>query len=98
MDVRDGPVKTGRPFVRIPEMRGTAILLLGLLAACRSSPPPEAPGHFQERLLAVIPGGADVRVPPAFSPDGRAVAYVAQTPDGSWAVRGEWKSRRLDAL
>jgi hypothetical protein len=88
--VRDGPVKTGRRFVRIPAMRGIAAALLTCLAACHAT--------FEERLLAVIPEGADVRVPPAFTPDGRHVAFVATSPRGDWVIHGRWESPRLDAI
>lgn len=73
-------------------MQGRAILPLVLLASCSHS------ANFQERLLATIPEGADVWVPPAFAPDGSTVAFVAQTPDGSFVMRESWKSRRLDAI
>ncbi|HEY3226148.1 MAG TPA: hypothetical protein VGK61_04010 [Planctomycetota bacterium] len=79
-------------------MRRILVSLLGFLAACRSPSPAEAGPAFEERLLATIPEGVEVFVPIAFSRDGRQAAYVAQTSGGYWAVRGSWKSRRLDAI
>jgi len=77
------------------QMRG--LILLGLLASC-SDPRRDGAAPFQERLLATIPPGVDVFVPVAFSPNGLEAAYVAQAEEGCWAVRGSWKSRRLDSM
>lgn len=70
----------------------TVLPLFAFLAAC------SRPADFQERHLAMIPEGVDVFVPVAFSPNGRTAAYVAQSENGAWVVRGSWKSRRLDAI
>ncbi|HEX7898874.1 MAG TPA: hypothetical protein VF950_14010 [Planctomycetota bacterium] len=48
--------------------------------------------------LATIPEGVRVDVPVAFSRDGRHCAYAERAPDGSRAVRGEWRSKRFDSL
>jgi hypothetical protein len=73
------------------------LLFLVFLASC-SRPVKDGAPPFQDRLLATIPPGVDVFVPVAFSPNGLEAAYVAQTEEGCWAVRGSWKSRRLDAM
>lgn len=83
---------------RNPAMRRILATLLAFAAACRSPSPPGAGPAFEERLLATIPEDVEVFVPIAFSRDGRVAAYVAQSSDGTWAVRGSWKSRRLDAI
>lgn len=75
-------------------MRATVLLLLAL-SACATT---RSPSHFQERILATIPEGVEVVGPPDFSADGREVAYIARSGDDYHAVRGTWKSRRLDAL
>jgi len=95
VDLRDGPVKTDRPFVRIPDVRRSAFLLPALLISCHGLRSPET---SQDRLLATIPPGVEVRVPVVFSADGRVAAYVADTADGARVVKGDWKSRRLDAI
>jgi len=79
-------------------MSRTLLSFLAFLAACQSPSPRVLRGAFEERLLATIPEGVEVFVPIAFSRDGRVAAYVAGTPEGYWAVRGIWKSRRLDAI
>jgi hypothetical protein len=79
-------------------MRRILPTLLSFVAACQSPSPPGTGPAFDEQLLATIPEGVEVLVPIAFSRDGRQAAYVAQTPGGTWAVRGSWKSRRLDAI
>ena len=73
-------------------MRRSLLFAFLALAACSHS------AGFRERLLATIPEGVDVFVPPAFSPNGQAVAYVAQSDDGSRVIRGGWTSRRLDSI
>lgn len=79
-------------------MRIILLTLLSFAAACRSPSHPGAGPAFEDRLLATIPEGVEVFVPIAFSRDGCVAAYVARTPEGYWAVRGTWKSRRLDAI
>src|SRR5688572_17289145 len=74
-------------------MSAAPLLYLALLSACRTVPP-----AFQDRLVATLPADVDPRWTVAFSPDGRQVAYIAKTAEGSWAVRGTWKSRRLDTI
>lgn len=76
----------------------TLPVLLAVLSACRATPVGGTDDPFQERILATLPEGVDVVPPVAFSPDGQQVAYIARTPDGFRAVRGAWRSRRLDAL
>jgi hypothetical protein len=76
-------------------MRLTLVAFALVLAACGELP---SPAPFTEHLIATIPEGVDVVVPIAFSRDGLQAAYVARTPEGCWAVRGAWKSPRLDAL
>lgn len=73
-------------------MNRASIAFLALLSACR------APVDFEERRLDSIPEGGSLLVPASFSANGREVAYVLQTDEGAWAVRGSWKSRRLDAM
>ena len=65
-----------------------------LLAGCASPPP-----AFEEHLISTIPPGLEVRAPIAFSPNGVGAAYMARAGHEEWyAVRGTWKSRRLDFL
>jgi len=79
-------------------MRRNLVLLPLVLAACQGPPIHTSNDRFHDRLIATIPDGADVEVPIAFSRDGRHAAFVARTADGCRAVRGTWKSERLDAL
>ena len=74
-------------------MRLVLVAFALALAACQGVPAP-----FSEHLIATIPEGVDVEGPIAFTRDGLQAAYVARTPEGCWAVRGAWKSTRLDAL
>jgi hypothetical protein len=78
-------------------MKRAGFLLVGVLAGCNSTPPPST-DDFQDRLLATIPEGVDVLIPPAFAPNGRSVVYVARTHEGDRAVRDQWKSRRYDFI
>lgn len=68
--------------------------LLLVLASCAS--PSRLP--FEDRPLASIPADSELVGIPAFSPDGRAVAYIARVGDRYRAVLGAWTSRRLDAI
>jgi hypothetical protein len=88
-------------------MRLVLVAFALVLAACGELPSPAlhsseahsaGPAPFSEHLIATIPEGVDVEVPIAFTRDGLQAAYVARTPEGCWAVRGAWKSTRLDAL
>jgi hypothetical protein len=74
------------------------LLFVAALSACRPPSPTGGIPPFQERILASIPEGAELVPPIAFSQDGREAAYIVKSPEGYRAVRGPWKSRRLDAL
>ena len=74
-------------------MRLVLVTFALALAACQS-----VPASFSEHLIATIPEGVDVEVPIAFTRDGLQAAYVARASDGCRAVRGTWKSARLDVL
>jgi len=77
--------------------RSLAILVLAL-AACQGLPTSSGPGPFTEHLIATIPEGVDAEAPISFSRDGLQAAFIARTSDGCRAVRGTWRSMRLDAL
>lgn len=68
-------------------MRAAGFLVL--LASCAGG---------QDRPLATIPEGVELIMPPAFTPDGRHVAYIIRTGEDCRVVRGDWQSRRLDAI
>jgi hypothetical protein len=76
-------------------MRLSLVAFALALAACQGLP---SPAPFSERLIATIPEGVDAEVPIAFSRDGLQAVYVARSPEGCRAVRGTWKSMRLDTL
>ena len=79
-------------------MKRAGFLFVGVLAACSNGGETAAP-PFQDRLLATIPAEFEIVLPAAFSPDGSDVAYRAKAGHEEWyAVRGTWKSRRLDFL
>jgi hypothetical protein len=56
-----------------------------LLGACSARPVED---DFRSRLLATIPEGVNVLVPPAFGADGRSVCYVARSEGSDRIVRG----------
>jgi hypothetical protein len=68
-------------------MRPAVFLIL--LASCAGG---------QDRTLATVSDGAELYMPPAFTRDGRHVAYIERTGKDYRVVRGAWKSRRLDAI
>ena len=79
-------------------MSRSLFLTVACLASCAAPAPRENVSSFEDRLLAVLPEGADDRTGVAFSRDGRHVAYVERSPDGCRAVNGSWRSPPLDAL
>jgi hypothetical protein len=74
-------------------MHRTAFALLVIFAACRQAQGPEPSRPFQDRLLATIPDGAELLVPPAFAPSGDSVAFVPHTKEKDWVLHDAWESR-----
>ena len=74
-----------------------ASLALLLVAACASLP---VDGNLarEARLLDTIPPGVNVVVPVAYSRDGHRAAYVGRTPDGDYAVCGDWRGKTYTVI
>lgn len=76
-------------------MRGFTLLILGFVS-CSAATSPSAP--FSDRVIATIPAGSEAWVPPAFSRDGREVAFVLKSEGGDRVVHGTWTSGPLDLI
>jgi hypothetical protein len=74
-------------------MRVASSISLLVLAACAAPAPAGPLAIVASRRLDTIPEGVNVVLPPAYSRDGRRVAYVAWTQDGAYAVCGDWRGK-----